>query len=140
MGVLRREGDALALQQGVHLLRVGGGVDAAQHDLARVHHGALGGGELLDLGHHVAMGVQLLRRLHDPGPGGGIGLVRKARQLAAVVLGPDLVPGGADAVDLHRGADHPEFFLFNVFQDTKNHDVSICLFRAPVPFSGRDAP
>ena len=97
-------------------------------------------GRLLQLGEQVALGEGVCGGVAGAGPGGGRGLVRKARQLAAVVVGADLVPGGADAVDRHRGADHPEFFLFNVFQDTKNHDGSICLFRAPVPFSGRDAP
>ena len=119
MGVLGGEGGDAAFEQTVHLLRVRGGVDAAQYDLAGAHHGALSGGELFDLGDHITAGIELRRILHDPCTGLGVCIVGEAGQPAAVVLGPDLVSGGADAAHLHGRADHPVLALFYVSQNTK---------------------
>lgn len=68
----------LLLQQGLHLLRVGGGMDAGEYNLPLTQQGILPGLNLLDLGHQIGPAEDLLPGVRQFRPGVDVGLVGEA--------------------------------------------------------------
>ena len=91
MGVLGGKRDALAVQQRLHLLGVGGGVDAGEHNLILPQQGEFTGLQLLHLGDKVAGPIDLLHGVHQLGALLGVLLVREAGARARAPLHIDLV-------------------------------------------------
>ena len=121
VAVLGGEGDTAAVQNGLNLLGMGGGVDAGKDDLPLPQQRELAGLQLLHLGDEVGLGVDLLHGVHQLGSGGLVGAVSEAGLLA----GPALDQGGVavidDGGDLHRGGDGTVLAVLDVFQQTENH-------------------
>ena len=123
MAVLGGKGDALAVQNGLDLLGVGGGVDTGEDDLALPQQGELAGLQLLDLGDKVGLGVDLLHGVHQAGPGLHILRVLKAGLLARALLDQNGVAVGGDGSDLVGGGDGAILAVFDVLQQSEYHDT-----------------
>ena len=100
MAVLGGEGDAAAFQQGLHLRRMGGRVEAAEQHLPLPQQGVLPVLQLLHLGDQVGFGKDLLRAVRQLRAGGGVGPVRKTGPLSRAPLDQGPVPGGPEGGDL----------------------------------------
>ena len=121
MAVLSGDGDALAVQNGLHLFGVAGGMDAAVDHLVLFQIAELRRLDLLDLGQKIAGVPQLLGGVADSGTGGSIFFIGEACALTCILFHQNGVAVCNDGCHLHRGADDPVFALFNVLQYTKNH-------------------
>ena len=143
VAVLGGEGDAAAVQDGLDLLGMGGGMDTGEDDLTGAQQVELAGLQLLDLGDKVGLGVDLLHGVHQLGAGGHILLVGEAGLLIGPLLDQGGVPVIDDGGDLHRGGDGTVLAVFDVFQQTENHvesSVSFCITSVLVGAALRGGP
>ena len=121
VAVLCGDGDALAVQDGLHFLGVAGGVDAAVDHLAFPQILILGCLDLLDLCQEIALRPHFFGGIYQDSTGFLVSLVCKAAAQAGTLLHQNLMTCCHDGRNFHRGADDPVFTYFNIFQYTKNH-------------------
>ena len=121
VAVLRSDGDALAVQNGLHLLRMSRRMDAAVEHLVLSQIFVLAGLDLLDLGKKIAGVPHFLRGVHQTGAHLFIGLVGESRTYAGALLHQHGMSGVFDGCHLDRGADHAVFAFLDVLENSENH-------------------
>ena len=121
VGILGGEGDDLMVQQCLQFLRMSGGVDAGVDDLVFPEKIVLAGLDLLDLGHHVAGGVDLFLGLQELCSGFCVFAVVKACPASGLPLHEDFVAVVDESSYLTGGGDDPVFTFLDILQDPDLH-------------------
>ena len=114
VGVLGGKRDALAVQQRLYLLGVGGGVDAGEHNLILPQQGEFTGLQLLHLGDKVAGPIDLLHGVQQLGALLGVLLVREAGARARAPLHIDLVAVAHNGLHFRRSHDGAVLARLNI--------------------------
>ena len=125
VGVLGGKRDALAVQQRLHLLGMGGGVDAGEHNLVLPQQGEFTGLQLLHLGDKIAGPIDLLHGVHQLGALLGVLLVRKAGARARAPLHIDLMAVAHNGLHFRGSHDGAVLAGFNILQQSKFHRESL---------------
>ena len=121
MGILGSKGDDLVIQQCLQFLRMCGWMDAGVDDLVFPEKIVLAGLDLLDLGHHIAGGIDLFLGLQDHGSGFGVLVIVKARTASGVVLHEDFVAVVDESGHFTGRGDDPVFAFLDILQDPDLH-------------------
>ena len=121
VAVLRGEGDAAAVQDGLDLLGVGGGMDAGEDDLSLPQQREFTGLQLLHLGDKVGLAVDVLHGVHQARPGLLILLILEASLLSRAPLHQGGVSVRHNGGDFRRGGNGAVLPVFDVFQQSKYH-------------------
>ena len=125
VGVLGGKRDALAVQQRLHLLGMGGGVDAGEHNLVLPQQGEFTGFQLLHFGDKIAGPIDLLHGVHQLGALLGVLLVREAGARARAPLHIDLMAVAHNGLHFRGSHDGAVLAGFNILQQSKFHRESL---------------
>ena len=118
------DGDALAVQNSLHLFGVAGGMDAAVDHLIFLQIAELRGFDLLDLSQEITGIPQLLGGVTDLCAHGGILFIGEAGTNTCAFFHQNSVTVGNNGTNFNRSANNTVFACFNVFQNAKNHNTS----------------
>ena len=120
VAVLCGEGDALAVEDGLKLLRVRRRMDAGEDDLTLAQQRELARLQLLDLGHEVALCVDLLHGIDQLRAGLLIRLVSEAGRGASAALHERRMTVRNDGRDFSRSRNGAVFSVLDVLQQSEN--------------------
>ena len=130
VAVLSGESDALAIQNGLDLLGMGGGVDAGENDLPLPQQRELAGLQLLHLGDEIGSGVDLLHGVHQLRAGLFIRLIHESGLFTGAPLDQGGMSVGYNGLDLAGGAMVRYSPFLMSFNNPNTMTIPPCFFMA----------